>query len=512
MKKLQNLTEILIDKLYQVEDLTLEQTYVGKMLELSSEYPLVFVNTDGEGLNIKNFTDEDFEKFVFHSLTEREFLMRVFRDPLVNLLFEDFKALQEFYTNDPVKAMDKFLKLKDEIEYPLDNLQNMSKFSFLEVGLELKNMKLKFTNTLPKELKEIIHSKYPDVNIYNSIPSKFLDKVLKEVRYYSNTTVLSNTMKAAVMDSSYKEIADIFLKELENMKDVNFITIKADKNISYLPKGKMLKCSSDGVWISTGRQQMKPHKFFNRILTGHAKEYDIKCFVDELLTFSRYKVEFVKGKEIGDTYRSLITNGWATTSCMHDRPLEWFEIYTDNDHAFELGLIKDNATSEIVGRFLKVNAVTCDEEIPFTYNDRLYYKSEEILAFYNAYTDDMKMMRKKKNSADTERDFYHVDRGDVIEDIKVILNKNIYEYSGVPYMDTLPRGYKNIIANNISCFNKYTTLWTTDGALENDFDEIHDEFIGRGDAVIVEAGEHVGKRTAYFRTISENGLIVYKED
>ena len=509
MRKIQKLQEIKIDTLYQIEDLTLSQTYIGKVMELSSDYPLVFVNTDGEGLNIKNFTDEDFGNFVIHSLTEREFLMRVFRDPLVNLLFGDFKALQEFYANDSDTVMAKFLKLKDDVAYPMDNLQNMSKFAFMEINLELNNMKLKFGNYIPKELKEKIHEEYPDVNVYSNIPSRHLDKILALVRDYNNKTVMSNTMTAAIKDSSYKEIAEILLTEMEKVKDFNFLTIKNDKNVSYLPKGKTLQCNYDGSWVSTGRQAMKPHKFFNKILKGHAKEYDIKCFVDELLTFSRYKVDFVSGIEIGNTYRSLITNGWATTSCMHDRPLEWFEIYTDNPQAFELGIIKDNATNEIVGRFLKVNAVTCDEELPFTYNDRLYYKSEEILAFYNSYVDDFKMIRKKRNSADTERDFYQVEKGDIYEDVKVILNKKIYEYKGVPYMDTLPRGYENIIANNTSCFDKYTTLWTTDGALDHDFDQIHDEFISRGDSVIITAGEHIGKRTAYYRTKTENGLVVY---
>ena len=509
MKRLENFAAIKINTLYSIQDLALEQTYTGKTIELSADYPMVFVTTEGEGLNIKEVTDEDLSNFVIHSLTEREFLKAAFKDPLLRILFTDFSTFQAFYNNDPIKVLEKLLKLEENFEFPVENLEKISKFSFLDVGLQIQENKIKFGNNVPQDLKDIISKKLPEVNIYYNIPNKFLDAALAIVKKYSNSTVLSTTMRAAILDSSNKELSQVLLQRIKTAKDYNFLTIKSDKTVSYLPKGKMLQCSSEGKWATTGRQIMKPHKFFNKLLKGAGTEYDIKCFVDELLSFSRYKVEVVTGKDIGEAYNTISTRYWSTTSCMEKKPMEWYEIYTENP-AFKLGIISDNASGEKVGRFLIVDAVTCDDDEPFRYNDRLYYKNEEILAFYNSYCDNHKMTRKNSNSADTETEFYNIESGKFTQTVKVVLGKSIHNYGGTPYMDSLPRAFENIIANNTNCFDIYTSLWTTDGLPENDYDEIDGRFIERGDAVLIKEGDYAGSKTHYNNTvINSKGFRVY---
>ena len=91
--------------------------------------------------------------------------------------------------------------------------------------------------------------------------------------------------------------------------EVNYLTLRDDGTISYLPKGKEHKITDDGRWARDGRQNGTAGKIIKKILTPRA----VKLFKDaEFMSFvNQYKAacdaeckEFIirPNKEIPDVY------------------------------------------------------------------------------------------------------------------------------------------------------------------------------------------------------------------
>lgn len=256
---------------------------------------------------------------------------------------------------------------------------------------------------------------------------------------FEKRTYLSNQVSSIIRNLNCDETIKNKLIEGDFYNNMQFIDYDEEtKMISFLPKGKTLVYDGEKL-TQKNRQTQKPHKFFNTILKGTASEYDIKCFADEMIAFfNSWAVKYYKGKKLAENYSTVNTRDWQTKSCMDRKAENFFDLYTQP--VFRLGVIY--RAGEIVGRFIEV---TTDEK--FVYNDRLYYKDETVLAWYNSWVDKNKMNRKYKNDFSSKQNFYNVEKGQFSKKVTISLKKQLDTFNIYPYLDTLSFGFKNKIQN-----------------------------------------------------------------
>lgn len=258
--------------------------------------------------------------------------------------------------------------------------------------------------------------------------------------------------------------------------------------ISFTPKGKQAIVEGGKV-SSKNRQTVKVHKFFNTVLKGKGTEYDIKCFADKLISFySSYEVKYFKGKKFAENYSKVNTREWATQSCMDRKAENFFELYTAS--RFRLGVIYREG--EIVGRFIEVSA-----DMGFVYNDRLYYKDEMVVAWYNSWVDEKKMHRKAENSHNSKTKFYHVDKGRYDKTITLTLPKALDTYAIYPYLDTLTYGVGKTLYNydDGKMRFEFTDQYGKCKRLRCQLDVITQKYIDNNEAIQIQFGAKSGEYT-----------------
>ena len=329
-----------------------------------------------------------------------------------------------------------------------------------------------------------------------NIETRIFKDTIKTVRNYSEETLTAVLDKRFIISKSFnstiksvdQNVYD-YLSRGENNTGMQFISLDSEqKVIKFLPKKKNLVLDKD-IITEKNFQSTKPHKFFTAALKGFMSEYDIKKFVDTLLTYKDpYVIKYFRGKKIAENYSKLNTREWATTSCMDRKAENFFELYTDKK--FRLGVIFRD--KEQVGRFLEV---TTDEG--FVYNDRVYYKDEETLAWYNRWVDAKGLTRKKDNTYTNKTQFYNIKKGSFTKNVTVTLSKKLEKIRIYPYLDTLTYGRDNKLTNYHD--NKITYTFTnTNGKCERNnmvLDVITNEYIHNNYAVRIDFGQHAGRST-----------------
>lgn len=254
------------------------------------------------------------------------------------------------------------------------------------------------------------------------------------------TTFFAKQLSDVVRTSNCAEKLKKYFLEGAKKLDENFIDFnRGSKKIVFTPKGKPVTLDRDGGYAGV-RQEVSAHKFFGKYFKeSGVSEYDVKCFADEIIaSYGEYKMVEIEDGKIGEFYCNLRQDGWAVGSCMRDKPLKIFKLYDDNPHIFKMMAIMLNG--ELVGRALRVNAKLGKDDSDFTYMDRLYYKNEEVVAWFNAYCKANNIIRKNENSVGSYRTFYKdkVFTADIYVDITAHLGKQLYEvYDHTPYLDTL---------------------------------------------------------------------------
>ena len=265
-------------------------------------------------------------------------------------------------------------------------------------------------------------------------------------------TTFANSLKQVILNSNCSEdLKSFFLKGKK--LDENFIDFnRQTKKIVFTPKGKSISLEG-GKLSKKNRQEMSPHKFFGRFFkdVSNATEYDIKCFADEVIsTYGEYKIHEIEDGKIGEFYNNLRQEGWTVGSCMRGKPIDYFKIYDNNPQVFKMVVIMLNG--KMVGRALKVNAKNIDDDTDFVYFDRLYYKNEEVVAWFNAYCDANDFIRKARNSHDSMNHFYRKSLGGNFHQgiyTKIHDKDDNFTslYSKMPYLDTLRYGNFGLLLN-----------------------------------------------------------------
>ena len=286
-----------------------------------------------------------------------------------------------------------------------------------------------------------------------------------------------------------------------NNTKMNFISLDLkEKTVKFIAKGKDIVLTED-FHTDKNFQTVKPHKFFNAALKEIMSEYDIKKFVDTLLAYKDpYIIKYYKGKKIAENYSKLNTREWSTTSCMDRKAENFFEMYTDR--RFRLGVIF--CGKEQVGRFLEVTA-----DDGFVYNDRLYYKDENTLAWYNNWVNSKGLTRKADNSYSSKKAFFNATKGRFNKEVTVSLAKDLGKLKIYPYLDTLTFGNKNKLTNFETRETTYTFTVTNGKCSRNNMvlDVVTGEYIHNNFAVRIDFGKDAGKSTTVEHLIysAENG-------
>ena len=319
--------------------------------------------------------------------------------------------------------------------------------------------------------------------------------------YYDERFIIDKSLLEIIKsidDTVYRFFKD---NSSVNNTKMNFISLDLkEKVIKFIPKGKDIVLTTEQI-TDKNFQTVKPHKFFNGALKEIMSEYDIKKFVDTLLAYKDpYIIKYYKGKKIAENYSKLNTREWSTTSCMDRKAENFFEMYTDR--RFRLGVIF--CGKEQVGRFLEVTA-----DDGFVYNDRLYYKDENTLAWYNNWVNLKGLTRKADNSHSSKKSFFNTAKGGFNKEVTVSLAKDLGKLKIYPYLDTLTFGNKNKLTNFEARDTTYTFTGTNGKCSRNNMvlDAVTGEYIHTHFAVRIDFGKDAGKSTTVEHLIysSENG-------
>lgn len=324
-----------------------------------------------------------------------------------------------------------------------------------------------------------------DSNILDYLQEVGVTEVSSE--WLNTHTLLSKSLRKRIQATACNEEIKEFLLSMDYAIDMNFCSYNTeDDSITFCPKGKIQHWTGN-TWKKEGRQSTTVHKFLNKILKDKYKEYDIKCFADEIQSADQYTVRFVTGYDIPRYYHDIDTDDWATSSCMSGCDTDFFQVYTSP--AFELGIIEDG--TEIVGRFLRVT-----DRTGFVFCDRLYYKDETILSFFKSWCVKNNQTRKEHQSYEDKRDFYNNEEGAFTRDVYVDISDTPLGYGYMPYMDTLTYGDLDgtVISNSYGYGS--TEFTDTDGYIDDEDYRIcyvSDERYHIDDMVMIDFGEGEGE-------------------
>src|SRR6187402_3220606 len=117
-------------------------------------------------------------------------------------------------------------------------------------------------------------------------------------------------------------------------EEIDYLSLRADGNISYLPADRQLKYNADGQWCRQGRQDGKPAKVIRKLFTKKAlklfKDSDFEGFANSYKAkFSdRLSFQLRINRDIPDVYDMDIAPGGGSlnNSCMNGEG-DYLDIY-----------------------------------------------------------------------------------------------------------------------------------------------------------------------------------------
>ena len=431
---------------------------------------------------------------------------RTFKGESIIILDDDFFVLEEEAIKSFKNITEDPLLDKKDIELFINNLGNYSNVARFLPKYFYK--KIPVSTGIGSNLNiDINDERLSDYfgnisNIPRSIIKSIRDIDSNKINEYYDERFFMDKNLLEIIKSINSTVHNFFIDSSSvNNTKMNFISLDLkEKVIKFIAKGKDVVLAK-GLLTDKNFQTVKPHKFFNAALKEIMSEYDIKKFVDTLLAYKDpYIIKYYKGKKIAENYSKLNTREWSTTSCMDRKAENFFEMYTDR--RFRLGVIF--CGKEQVGRFLEVTA-----DDGFVYNDRLYYKDENTLAWYNNWVNSKGLTRKADNSHSIKRYFFNATKGRFNKDVTVSLAKDLGKLKIYPYLDTLTYGNKNKLTNYETRDTTYTFTGTNGKCSRNNMvlDAVTGEYIHNHFAVRIDFGKDSGKSTTVEHLIysSENG-------
>lgn len=254
--------------------------------------------------------------------------------------------------------------------------------------------------------------------------------------------------------------------------EIDYLTLRGDGTISYLPKGKPHLLTEDGAWSREGRQNGAAGKTIRKILTKRAQ----KLFSDsEYETFvNHYKSacdaenkEFVirPNVDIPDVYCMKRERGGGTLddSCMNgDR--SYLDLYRCCPKLRILTLV--NGCGELGGR-----ALVWDIGGGEFLMDRIYVQQDHYYGMFLEYAKSNGWLRKVEYKSYREKNWFTVDgevgfRRDITID-----TPTTFDY--YPYIDTFSYGGDGFLRN--TCNGTLYEYCQTGGTREGDDNDDDDD-------------------------------------
>lgn len=290
--------------------------------------------------------------------------------------------------------------------------------------------------------------------------------------------------------------------------EVNYLSLRADGNISYLPADRQLKYNEDGQWSRQGRQDGKPAKVIRKLFTKKAlrffKDSDFEGFANS------YKAKFSDNlsfqiraySDIPLIYDMEIAPGGGSlnNSCMNGNG-DYLDIYKYCKNLRILILL--NGEGALCGR-----ALVWYLEDNITLMDRIYVVSDFMYDLFIAYAVDSGWWHKKDYRSQDDKDVFINEKGEEV--IRHFVVRTDTAFGSYPYIDTFTYGDNGSLKNYEGGRFTYAN---SDGTRMGEYwDEIDDCSLDEEDAVLITHGIHSGDWTHFDNTANIGGQVWWNRD
>lgn len=287
--------------------------------------------------------------------------------------------------------------------------------------------------------------------------------------------------------------------------EVNYLTLRDDGTMSFLPKNKPHIVNDDGRWQRDGRQNGSAGRVIRKVLTEKAsrlfKDADFTQFVNSYKAVCEAEAKTFEVKpnvSIPSVYcMDREYGGTLGDSCMNgDR--DYVEMYRHCPHVSILCLL--NKDGELSGRALLWN--TEDG----TLMDRVYVAKDHYYDLFLDYADKNGYIRKVEYKSYRDKDYF-VKEGNVFRKSYKIATATQFDY--YPYMDTFTYGGDGWLTNSSSVTYMYeycNTDGTRNGDEERHYCEINGEYYPESEMRYIDRGRY---RDCY---IHESHAVICETD
>ena len=293
----------------------------------------------------------------------------------------------------------------------------------------------------------------------------------------------------------YYELSDyypVWHKAITNA-EVDFLTVRDNGLISFLPAGKEHKVNERGEWSREGRQEGKPGKVIRKLFTEKALRFMTAQSFEQL--GNQYKSKFTDNgfqfimrprTDIQEVYNMERANGGGplNDSCMNGD--DYMEIYEKCKAVQILTLV--NKSEKLCGRALVWN-VNHKKHGDITFMDRLYCVEDYMTDMFLDYARDNKWWRKRNYVSQDNKMTWINPATDESETMSIRFNTDT-DCKMYPYIDTFCYGDDGWLTNSSSESHTYQYQETggsreggEDDHEDEAYDEIEDQYISQDNAV-----------------------------
>lgn len=302
-------------------------------------------------------------------------------------------------------------------------------------------------------------------------------------------------------------------KAMVKTDEVNYLTLRDNGQLSFLPKGKTHTLTDDGRWARDGRQNGAPSRIIRKVLTPNAlklfKDAEFEAFCNSYkCACEREQKSFIirPNADIPDVYCMTREQGGGSLndSCMNGDE-DYLSIYAYCPKVRILTLIDSNGS--LSGRALLWDVGDGD-----TFMDRIYVVQDHYYELFLDYAKDNNFIRKVeyKNYRDKQVMFRN---GEQFSRTFKIVTGTEFDY--YPYIDTFTYGGDGFLSNSSNgCMYEYNqTGGGREGGTRMVFCAYDEVDIDEDDATYIERGTYRGQyihtdHTVYCET---DGYYYYNE-
>lgn len=279
--------------------------------------------------------------------------------------------------------------------------------------------------------------------------------------------------------------------------EIDYITMRPDGLVSYLPHGKEHRTNERGEWAREGRQSGKAGKVIRKVFNEkilrfiEAKHFESfgNAYKAKFMD-NGFKFELKDRACVKEVYNMRRAEGEASlnSSCMNGDAI-YLNMY---EQCKDLRiLVLTNKVGHLCGRALVWNVKHKEQTI--TFMDRIYVAEDYMYDLFTNYAREQAWWRKSNYKSMESKCRWVNPETDETEEVAVEIRLNT-DHDRYPYIDTFAYGGEGYISNN--CMGDYTYN-NIDGSRDGDdryeeeeddhenetWDEINEEYISDDDAV-----------------------------